>query len=92
MANRSTFNSVLPRELKRFVDLSHVLRMDNKRVLVESVNSKGEKVSRYVIQKDYDNELRSLFIEAHSHHRKVRNDRLTQKMAEDTSEDTTTTT
>ena len=86
MANRSTFNSVLPRELKRFVDLTYPLATYEKRVAVDMINSKtGEKVSRFVVRKDYDNEIRSLFLEAHKHHKKVHQDMLTQKAAVDTS-------
>jgi hypothetical protein len=89
MANRSTFNSVLPREYKRFVDLTNTLSTYEKRVAVDVINSKGEKVSRFVIRKDYDNEIRSLFLDAHKHHKKVHQDMLTQKNIVDTSTEET---
>jgi hypothetical protein len=79
MANRSTFGSVLPRELKRLVDLSSSNPTYEKRVLEPAFNKAGEKIQRYVIRKDYDNELRALFIEAHAHHKKVHTAMLTQK-------------
>ncbi len=81
MANRSTFNSVLPRGMKRLVDLSNRLPNYNKVEIVEILKD-GDKVKRRVINKDYDNMLRDLFIEAHSTHRRFKQTMLTKKTNE----------
>lgn len=49
MANRSTFNSVLPRADKRMLDLSNFKDVHEERA------------------------IRELFMEAHAHHKKVKN-------------------
>lgn len=79
MANRSSFSLALPRDLKRLINLVTSVQGYEKRVSVDALDKNGNKVSRFVIRKDYDNELRSLFIEAHAHHRKWHNAMLSQK-------------
>ena len=81
MANRGTFSSILPRDIKRQVDLSIKNPPEfKKRIQVEVVNTKtGEKKQQWVIQKDYQNDLRALFVEAHNHHKAFKLKRLAKE-------------
>jgi hypothetical protein len=87
MANRSTFNSSLPREIKRIIDLSNPVAGYEKKITEEFYDKEGNKKSRVVIQKDYENMLRELFLHAHKHHKKWHQEMLTKKTNE--SADTT---
>lgn len=82
MANRSTFNSSLPRDIKRLIDLTGPLNTYEKRVPVKTTDTKGVEKTTFVIRKDYENEIRHLFLDAHKHHRRVHTEMLTKKTNE----------
>jgi hypothetical protein len=87
MANRSTFNSSLPREIKRIIDLTPNLATYNKNVTEKFFDKEGKERIRVIIQKDYGNALRSLFLDAHKTHKRWHSEMLTKKTNE--SADTT---
>jgi hypothetical protein len=92
MANRSTFNTTLPRDIKRLVDLSPDASGYTKRQLADAVDfnhgnipvidTTGNKVQRFVVLPNYDRMLRLLMAEAHGAHRRYKLKRLTKESSQ----------
>jgi len=92
MANRSTFNRSLPRDLGKLVALSSDGGHYVKRQLAPAFDSRngapildadGKQVHKFVVLPDYERMVRGLFMDAHKHHRAFKNKRLAKEVVAD---------
>lgn len=98
MANRSTFNRDLPRDLTKLAALSKTPTHYEKRQQVGAVDpitkavrldGDGKQKLVYQVLPDYDRMLRLLLAEAHAGHRGFKNKRLAKEIAAEVSRDET---
>jgi hypothetical protein len=75
MANRSTFNTTLPRDIGRFLALSQSPVPTFSKELRQLFKGPGVE--------GYDREIRKLFIEAHARHRGFKLQRLAREVVAD---------
>lgn len=79
MANRSTFNSSLPRDIKRLTSLSVSP--------VETFSKEVRQLFKGAGPEGYERELRKLFIDAHGRHRAYKLQRLAKEVSAELKED-----
>jgi len=98
MANRSTFNRDLPRDLTKLCALSKTPHFYEKRQQVGAVDpvtkavqldADGKQKLVYQILPDYDRMLRLLFAGAHAQHRGFKNKRLAREIVAEIAKDET---
>jgi predicted metal-dependent peptidase len=86
MAARSTFGTTLPRDLKRFLDLTNPLEPQ----LNKTDSKEWRKMFKGAGPEGYNRELRKMFIEAHAHHKAFKLKRLAKEVAADLKEEIAT--
>ncbi len=84
MANRSSFNSTLPRNLGRFISLS--------KSPLSTYNKEQRQMFKGAGPEGYERALRMLFIDAHGHHKGFKLQRLAREVVAELKEDIANTT
>lgn len=79
MANRSSFNTTLPRDIGRFLSLTQSPVPTFSKELRQLFKGPGVE--------GYDREIRKLFIDAHGHHRAFKLKRLAKEVTAELKED-----
>lgn len=96
MANRSTFNRDIPRNIERTVALSKTPQHYIKRQPVQALDrvtgairldAEGKPFTVMAVLPDYDRMLRLLMKDAHAHHKSFKLKRLAKEVAAEVSKD-----